>query len=518
VAGRPATAPEVGGLRVDAPTSGPGAVHRVGAHVRAINWRQRRPWLIVAGLMAAGLAVRLLMFRGIWLDEAIGVDQAQMSLPAMIDDLRETDRHPPLYQLILWFTVRVLGAGEMAVRLPSIVFSLALVPALFVTGRILFDRRTGLAAAALGTIAPLVIWYGQEARMYALLMLLATLAVWAQVRVLRDGRPRNWVLYAGITIALLYTQYLALIPIMIQQGVFGIAAWKRAQRGLPVRGLLTGCWLTWLALVLAAAPLAPYAHEQIDHIQRAAGTGVTSAGGAQVPQVSPSVYGVITNFVWAIWGYHTDDAMFRIAALWPLLMLLSLAVLGRVRSAQIRVLFALAFGPVLVLFLAGFVKRELFEVRYFASVVPMLLLLLARAATGMRHRAPALALMGALLVSFGVALADQQLSPTNPRQYDFRGALEGIRTEARPGDLILYAPGSLRPVVDYYAPGVEAKPIPVLEKRARAQKGRVFVLASFLDNPHVVEQVRETRRLLAQTDRRQLSARERTRIRVWKFG
>ena len=468
--------------------------------------------------MAAGLAVRLLMFRGIWLDEAIGVDQAQMSLPAMIDDLRETDRHPPLHHLILWLTVRLLGSGELAVRLPSIIASVALVPALFVTGRALFDRRTGLVAAALGAFAPLVIWYGQEARMYALFMLLATLAVWAQVRVLRDGRPRNWVIYAGITIALLYTHYFAVIPIMIQQLVFGIAAWKRAQHGHPVRGLLTGCWLTWLALVLAATPLAPFAHEQLAHIQVAAGTGVTSAGGAQVPQVSPSVYGVITNFVWAVWGYHTDDAMFRIAAMWPLLMLLALAVLGKTRSAQIRVLFALALVPVVTLFVAGFVKREVFEVRYFASVVPMLLLLLARAATGMRHRGPALALTGALLVSFGVALADQQLSPANPRQYDFRGALEEIRSEARPGDLILYAPGSLRPVVDYYAPEVEAEPIPVLDEEARAQEGRVFVLASFLDNPHVVQQVTETRRLLAQTGRRLLSTREQTRIRVWKFG
>ena len=72
--------------------------------------------------------------------------------------------------------------------------------------------------------------------------------------VARDGRRRWWVAYAAVTIALLYTHYFALIPIAIQQGVFAIAAWKRARAGHPVRGLVTGIWLTWLALVAAAAP------------------------------------------------------------------------------------------------------------------------------------------------------------------------------------------------------------------------------------------------------------------------
>jgi len=349
-------------------------------------------------------------------------------------------------------------------------------------------------------------------------MLLTTLAVWAQVRVLKDGRPRNWVLYAGITIALLYTHYFALIPILIQQVVFGIAAWKRAQRGLPVRSLLTGCWLTWLALVLAAAPLAPFAHEQLTHLQAGAGSGVTSAGGAGAQEVSVSVYGVLSNFVWSIWGYHANSTMFRIAALWPLLMLVSLALLGRGRSAQTRVLFALAFGPVLALLLIGLVKREVFEVRYFAGAVPLMILLLARAAAGATHRTAALAGTCALLASFGLALADQQLSPDNPREYDFRGALQQIESEAGPGDVILYAPNSLSPVVDYYAPGIEARPLREPEEESRVDGGRVFVLASFLDNPSMVERVESAKRALVKGDRDLLATDERTRIRVWEFG
>jgi uncharacterized membrane protein len=236
-------------------------VHVPRARRYASSWRQRRPWLIVGALVLIGLAVRVVLMRSIWVDEAISVHQAHLSLDGMLDNLRDTDRHPPLHYLILWLTVRLFGDGELAVRAPSILASAALIPVLFSLGRELFDRRTGLVAAGFATIAPLIVWYGQEARMYALFMLLGALALWAQVKVLRDGRTRFWVAYAGITIALLYTHYFAVIPIAIQQIVFAVAAWKRAHAGQPVRSLLIGTWLTWLALLVAAAPLASFAAE-----------------------------------------------------------------------------------------------------------------------------------------------------------------------------------------------------------------------------------------------------------------
>src|SRR5262249_60139455 len=110
---------------------------------------------------------------------------------------------PPLSFVILWATTRAFGYGEVAVRLPSIIAGTLLVPALFIAGRALFDRRAGLLAATLGAVAPLVVWYSQEARMYLLVMLFATLAVWAQARILNDGRARDWWGYAGFSVALI---------------------------------------------------------------------------------------------------------------------------------------------------------------------------------------------------------------------------------------------------------------------------------------------------------------------------
>jgi uncharacterized membrane protein len=488
----------------------------------ASGWRARRPWLIVAGLVVLGLAIRVVLMRSIWVDEAISIHQAHMSLGGMLDNLRATDRHPPLHYLILWLTVRLFGDGELAVRAPSILASAALIPAMFATGRELFDRRTGLVAAAFATVAPLVVWYGQEARMYALFMLLGTVALWAQVKVLRDGRNRYWAVYAASTIALLYTHYFAAIPIAIQQIVFAIAVWKRARAGLPVRRLMTGVWLTWIALLIAAAPLASFAHEQFSHSQAAGmGFGGTPSAAAplSIPGSSASLYAILSNFVWAIWGYHTNSTVLRIAALWPLLMLLSLALMGQRRSPETRVVLALALGPVLILLFVGLVKRDLFEVRYFVAAVPMMLLLLARAvAGGPRRRLPAIVATAALGLTLLVGLADQQLNPNNPRDFDFRGALEQIRKEARPGDTVLYAPDYLRDVVGYYSPGVRTEALSDAEAHGMPRTGRIFVLASFLEDQGIAAQVGTGRYDLGRQPHKLIRTITRDRIRIWEYS
>jgi hypothetical protein len=488
----------------------------------ATSWRQRRPWLIVGGLIVIGLVLKVVLMRSIWVDEAISIHQAHMSLGGMLDNLRATDRHPPLHYLILWLTVRLFGDGELAVRAPSILASAALIPVLFALGRELFDRRTGLVAAGFATVAPLIIWYGQEARMYSLFMLLGTLALWAQVKVLRDGRNRYWVAYAGITIALLYTHYFALIPIAIQQIVFAVAGWKRAQAGHSVRSLVIGIWLTWFALLVAAAPLASFAAEQFSHSQ-AAGMGFGGAPSAaaplSIPGSSASLYAILSNFVWAIWGYHANSTMLRIAALWPLLMLLSLALMGQRRSASTRVVLALALGPVLALLLIGLEKRDLFEIRYFIATVPMMMLLLARAAAGgPRRRMPAIFATAALGLTLVVGLADQQLNPNNPRDFDFRGALEKIRNEARPGDTVLYAPDYLRDVVGYYSPGVRTESLSDAMAHGMPSRGHVFLMGSFLTDPGTAAQLGSGRYDLSRRPHRLIRTMKREQIRIWEYS
>ena len=487
------------------------------------TWSASRAWTVVAAVACMGLVVRLLLVRGIWVDEAISVHQAHMSLSQMLQNLRATDNHPPLYFLILWSTVRLIGSGELAVHIPSIVAGTLLIPAVYITGRELFDQRTGVLAAVLTAIAPLLIWYSQEARPYAFFMLFATLAVWAQVKVLRDGRVRYWAAYGALTIALLYTHYFSLIPIAIEQLAFAAVIWNRSRNGESVKSLVTGYWITWIAIAIAVAPLVPYVHQQFTNdVTTGQGlSGGTPSAGAASTGVSqtghPNVYALLANFVWAVWGYHTDSTMLRIAALWPVLMLVALALLGRGRSPMTMLVLGLAVIPAFVLMAIGFKDRFLFEVRYFSGAVPMLMLVCARAVvTSSARRLPVALLTVVLAATMIVASADQQLAKSNPRDYDFRSALEMVRSRARPGDTLLYAPIYLNDVIEYYTPKVRAEVVNST-KPAVPTHGKVFFLASFLDQPGIAGEVGAEKYALDHSRRHLVRTDHLAKIDLWEY-
>jgi uncharacterized membrane protein len=445
---------------------------------RLLTGRDRRGVLAMATLCIAAAAIRMATSRGLWVDEAISLRQAQLPLGTMLADVRDTDVHPPLHHSLLWVTVRLFGSSEFAVRLPSLIAGVALVPVMGWAGRLLYDRRTGWIAALLAAIAPFGVWYSQEARMYSLFMLLAALAVGAQVQAIRRGRTRDWVLFGAATGAMLWTQYFAVLPVLVQQAAFAAVLW-RDRHDHERRPILLRGWLVSVAVVaVTMLPLLPILLDQLAaYGDRGAGLTPGQAGaGSSTLGSSISIYAVGANLIWATLGYHADGVMVQLAALWPLLMLLALVMLGRGRSGRSVYLLALVVVPMTALFVVGSMKRDLFELRYFAGAVPALLLLAARVVTATVVRRGALLLSAAVAAAaLSVALVDQQLNGANPRLYDFEGALAEIAERAAPGDVVLYEPEYLGEVVDYYAPGFQALPV---GSKVLAGDQTIFVLAT----------------------------------------
>jgi hypothetical protein len=230
------------------------------------------------------------------------------------------------------------------------------------------------------------------------------------------------------------------------------------------------------------------------------------------------IYAALANVIWAVVGYHSNASMALLAALWPLGMLFALVLLGR-RHRRVTTLFiAAVLVPGVALFLLGSVKRDLFDIRYLAMAVPILFVLIARMVTGLSPRRAALWAGSALVVAaLLVGLVDQQYNGTNPRLYDFRGALAAIKARAHPGDVVLYDPVDLREVVQYYAPDMTLKP---LTGHASVPTGRhdVFVVASraLMNGPtdtttlsHSLQTLRAHGRLV---ERRNLS-----NVEIWEF-
>jgi hypothetical protein len=469
----------------------------------------------VAAIAAGGLVLRLLATRGIWLDEATSIFQAQMPLGDMLHNLRTQDVHPPLHHIILWGTVRLLGDGELAVRVPSLIAATVMIPVVYAAAREIYDKRAGFAAAVLAAVAPFAVWYADEARMYALFMLFALLALWMQVRIIRGGGAGSWLGFVLSAAALISTQYFGALFVGTQMLAFAVAV---ARGVLPLRRVLA-----WTALlVLLVAPIVPFAHDQFT-ANEAGGRGFqqpTQTGGGTIdPGARPGAYAALTNFAWAVLGYHSDATMTAIAALWPLGALLALALLGRGRSWPTLLVVACALLPAIGLFFLGQLKPFVFEVRYFIAAVPLAMLLLARALTSWpRHPVVIVLVCAAATGVLGLGLADQQLNGSNPRVYDFKTAVSDIEARAKPGDVVVYTPFYLDHVVAYYDDrGLRMHSIPADGKLPPPRRGqRVFVLASFLDKPQY--------RALADTVVKRLDRRSRLvhreavpQIRTWEF-
>ncbi len=88
------------------------------------------------------------------------------------------DFHPPLYYLFMKLWSNFLGYSELALRLPSIIFSLLTGYLIYKITKELFGKITGLWATSFFLFNPLLVYYSQEARMYMLAVFLLTTSLY----------------------------------------------------------------------------------------------------------------------------------------------------------------------------------------------------------------------------------------------------------------------------------------------------------------------------------------------------
>jgi mannosyltransferase len=209
-------------------------------------------WSLAAlTLLAAALRLSTLDLQSFWYDEAFTpVHVLHPSLWATLRSVVRTENTPPLWYLVAWADSRVLGTGEVALRLPSALAGIATVPVAWAIGRELAGRRAALVCAALVAVNPLFLWYSQEARAYGLFVLTAALAMWCFLRALREPTRGRMAAFAASAALALLTHYFAVFLLI---GMALWLAWDRRTRraALPALGLLALVGAALLPLISA---------------------------------------------------------------------------------------------------------------------------------------------------------------------------------------------------------------------------------------------------------------------------
>ena len=200
---------------------------------------------MLAGFVVVGVAMRVwwAVRYPLSFDEsftAMAGRRGFFSVPAY---LRDADMHPPLDYLLRW-PLGQIGASDLLLRLPSVLFSVAAL-ALFAWW-MRRRGRVGVIATALLAVSPFQIGYGSEARMYGLLELLGVAAAILGERWLRYPSRRLAPITAAVLVIALFDHVTGLLLatglVMLAGSRRDTAAWRwRAWIGGAV-GLWAVVW------------------------------------------------------------------------------------------------------------------------------------------------------------------------------------------------------------------------------------------------------------------------------------
>jgi len=149
--------------------------------------------LAIITVLGLGLRLRLIGQAQLWYDESGSLWMVSLPFVRMVA-ATAGDAHPPLYLTLLWAWVRLAGSSEAAVRLPSAIASVLCIPLTYaIAKRLQFSRAVSLSAAVLVAVLPAQLYYAQEARMYSLLTLEVSVALYAALT------RRWWLLGLALT-------------------------------------------------------------------------------------------------------------------------------------------------------------------------------------------------------------------------------------------------------------------------------------------------------------------------------
>jgi mannosyltransferase len=390
--------------------------------------------------LAAVLRLATLSTQSLWADEGFTARIATSSLGSAASQVPHTESTPPLFYAVEWLWVKVFGSSAFALRFPAALFGCMTVVAIWLVGVLIAGRLTGLIAAALTATSPILVWYSQEARAYALLVLLCVAALGFFVMSRREPRTRWLMGWALCSAAALATHYFAVFPVAVEGGWLLLTQDRRRVAAAVAIPLLAGA---------ALLPLALY---QKDHVPRP-WTSIYTVGD-QVKAIAQSF------FIGPTWTPLIHRAGLAALVLLALAALYALARSGPSRrrswGGALAAMAALVLGLPLVLSLLG---SNYLAPRNVLYAWPLLALVVAFGAAGLPRRW----MLSGVLAGSAISIAITVAVASTPRlqRDDWRGLLGSLGAPRGARALIVVDGFTDDRVVQYYLPHLHVARRPV---------------------------------------------------------
>lgn len=393
-------------------------------------------YLTLAIIVGAALRVFTLARKSLWLDEVVTLQVASMNVEdIIIRNIVQWEPHPPFYYLLMHYWLQ-LGSDEMILRLPSAFAGILAIPLMYGWLYQWFGRSSAIVAAWFLALAPLHIWYSQEARMYALVCTLGLASTFFYSLGILRGNTLYWIAWLIVTVLGLYTDYSMLLLVLLQLAVFvsllrRIIKNRKVHIGIP--------WVAWpLTFVLFLPQVSPLVF-QVKQIGRGGGGYLVSLqkiflgwgleitpeqwyiGVVLIVLISLVILFVIVWLLISRWNrvYHQRVILPIGAVVLYLLILVAAAVLqGLVLKRQTLILFPYILSGIAVAFSIS--SRRLY------LLIGLILLTLP-------------------FTGYTVAIQEQE---------DWRGTARLLEQQATPQDIILVNASYMQLPLNYYYRGL----------------------------------------------------------------
>ncbi|MGQ0542311.1 MAG: glycosyltransferase family 39 protein [Blastocatellia bacterium] len=158
----------------------------------------RTTLLVLIALSIVGLILRLWNLNSdLWVDEVFTlIDIVRLPFGEIVTSFSSQNQHM-LFSVMAWASTSLFGESPWSFRLPSVLFGVGSIWAMFFLCRRLLGIREALFACTLMTFSYHHIWFSQNARGYMGLLFFTLLATWFWFEALEKRKWRWWLGYAA---------------------------------------------------------------------------------------------------------------------------------------------------------------------------------------------------------------------------------------------------------------------------------------------------------------------------------
>ncbi|WP_430399718.1 glycosyltransferase family 39 protein [Flavobacterium sp.] len=173
-------------------------------------------WLLLILIVATILRFYNLDFQSLWMDEiyTMNISSPNFSLKEFHSEMLLREGFPYLYYILIKISYVFFGYSAYVARGFSAIMGILSVYAIYILGKELSNKRTGLIAAVLLAINEYCIYISQDARLYTLYLLITIFSFHRLVVFLKSQTIKNTIWYgvsAGLLISVNFFGFINLL-------------------------------------------------------------------------------------------------------------------------------------------------------------------------------------------------------------------------------------------------------------------------------------------------------------------